>query len=271
MEDNSIELSLNVAIVVPVYKKFTHLEKAELKLLGQIKTVFKKREIVIILPKSLEVDWGRNIEFQTISFSDAYFKDKHSYSKLLCQNIFYESFSNFDYIQIIQTDCWVFEDKLDYFTNLGFDYIGAPWMVGGFEGKPQNKLWKVGNGGFSLRKIKTFSSILRQINCTRKGILPVFKNRHSGLIKLVKNAGFRNNLRHYLKKTPGEDIFWCIYVPAIFNDNEFKIADLLTAANYSFEVLPEFLFNEITVKHLPMGCHNWMNNNPDFWKKYIHY
>lgn len=262
-------MSTNVAIVIPIYKEYQSSNTSELKLLGQIKTVFKKREIVIILPKSLEVDWGRNIEFQTISFSDAYFKDKHSYSKLLCQNIFYESFSNFDYIQIIQTDCWVFEDKLDYFTNLGFDYIGAPWMVGGFEGKPHNKLWKVGNGGFSLRKIKTFSSILRQISFSEKGLLPVFKNRHRGLIKLLKNAGFRNNLRHYLKKTPGEDIFWCIYVPHVFSNVEFKIADLRTASHYSFEVHPEYLYEEVTQFQLPMGCHNWANNNPKFWLKHF--
>ena len=171
----------------------------------------------------------------------------------------------------MQTDCWVFQDNLEYFTSKGFDYIGAPWMVGGFEGEPQNKLWKVGNGGFSLRKVKTFSSILRQISCTGNGLLPVFKNRHRGLVKLLKNAGFRNNLRHYIKSPPGEDIFWCIYVPLIFNDNEFKIADLATAANYSFEVLPEFLFEEVTHGRLPMGCHNWMNNNPDFWKNYIKY
>ena len=271
MIDNSNNLSCNVAIVIPVYQKFQLLEKCELELLGQIRTVFKKREIVIILPKSLEEDWGRNIEFQTISFSDAYFKDKHSYSKLLCQNKFYESFSNFDYIQIVQTDCWVFEDMIDYFTNLGFDYIGAPWMVGGFEGKPQNKLWKVGNGGFSLRNVKTFSSILRQISCARKGLLPVFRNRHRGFFKLVKNAGFRNNLRHYLKKTPGEDIFWCIYIPHVFSDTEFKIADLHTASRYSFEVYPEYLYEKITHLKLPMGCHNWMNNNPDFWKNYIKY
>ena len=262
---------MKIAVVIPIYKKKSDLTLEEKYFFRQLKKVFLKRQIILIVPETIEREWIDNDNFSIISFKDYYFTDKNSYSELLCSFFFYNCFKDFDYIQIVQTDCWVFEDSLEYFTSKGFDYIGAPWMVGGFEGEPQNKLWKVGNGGFSLRKVKTFSSILRQISCTRKGLLPVFKNRYRGLVKLLKNAGFRNNLRHYLKKTPGEDIFWCIYVPTIFNDNEFKIADLATAANYSFEVLPEFLFEEVTHGRLPMGCHNWMNNNPDFWKNYIKY
>ena len=262
---------MKIAIVIPIYKKKSDLSVEEKSLITQLKKVFEKRQIILIVPNSIECDWIDNDNFSIISFKDYYFTDKNSYSELLCSFFFYNCFKDFDYIQIVQTDCWVFEDKLDFFTNLGFDYIGAPWMVGGFEGEPQNKLWKVGNGGFSLRKVKTFSSILRQISCTGKGLLPVFKNRHRGLVKLLKNAGLRNNLRHYLKKTPGEDIFWCIYVPHVFSNVEFRIADLNTASHYSFEVYPEYLYEKITHLKLPMGCHNWMNNNPDFWKNYIKY
>jgi hypothetical protein len=260
---------MKIAIVIPIYKKKVDLSSEEKSLITQLKKVFEKRHIILIVPKSIECDWIDNDNFSIISFKNYYFTDKNSYSELLCSLFFYNCFRDFDYIQIVQTDCWVFEDRLDYFISKGFDYIGAPWMVGGFEGKPQNKLWKVGNGGFSLRKVKTFSSILRQISCTRKGLLPIFKNRHLGLFKLLKNAGFRNNLRHYLKKTPGEDIFWCIYVPHVFNNVEFKIADLCTASHYSFEVNPEYLYKQITHLQLPMGCHNWANNNSKFWLKHF--
>ena len=271
MIDNSNGLSSNVAIVIPVYKKFNLLENFEIKLFDQIKAIFTNREIFIILPESINEDWEQNTEFQTISFSDTYFKDKFSYSKLLCRKNFYETFSFYDYIQIIQTDCWIFEDKIDYFINLGLDYIGAPWMEGGFDGNPKEKLWKTGNGGFSLRKVSSFISILEQIKYSQKGKLPVFKSDQISPKALIKNFGIRNNLQHFIKEAPGEDIFWCIYVPQIFNQTDFKIADTTTAAHYSFEVLPEFLFNQITEKHLPMGCHNWMNNSPDFWKNYINY
>lgn len=269
LEKNKKEL--RVSIVIPVYKLYNELLEHEILLLKKIQNVFSTLSIIIILPKSLEKNWRENCVFNLIAFDDFFFKDKDTYSLLLSNKIFYQAFHSFDYIQIIQTDCWVFENNLEYFCNLGFDYIGAPWMEGGFEGKPLKKLWKVGNGGFSLRKVKTFLNILDEIKNTNKGKLPVFKDLHSGVLRFLKNIGVRNNLRHYLKKTPGEDIFWCIYIPHIFNQDEFKIADLKTAASYSFEVHPEYLYNEITYKKLPMGCHNWLQHDKSFWEQYIKY
>jgi hypothetical protein len=271
MVNNTRELPLNVAIVVPVYKKFKYLDKSELKLIEQIKSVFTNREIFIILPESLEADWKEKSGFKTIIFNDSYFKDKLSYSKLLCRKEFYESFSDFFYIQIIQTDCWVFEDKLDYFSKLGFDYIGAPWMEGGFDGYPKEKLWKTGNGGFSLRKVSSFISTLEKIEYTPKGKMAVFKSKQRSPKGIIKNFGIRNNLKHYIKEAPGEDIFWSVYVPQIFNQSDFKIADPVIASHYAFEVLPRFLFEKVTNGKLPMGCHNWLKNDPDFWKKHIKY
>lgn len=264
-------MNKNTVIVIPIYKKYSELIKFELKLLDQIKTVLSNHEILIILPQSLQKEWSQYSEFKTIFFKDIYFKDKFSYSKLLCRKQFYQSFSDFDYLQIIQTDCWIFEDKIDYFTSLGLDYIGAPWMVDGFDGYPKEKLWKTGNGGFSLRKVSTFISILEQIESSQKGKMPVFKIVPKSPKAVIKNWGIRNNLNHYIKEAPGEDIFWCTYVPKIFNQSEFNIADPLTAAHYAFEVLPRFLFEKVTHGKLPMGCHNWLNNDPNFWKKYIKY
>lgn len=262
-------MSTNAVIVIPIYNKYQSSNTSELKLFEKIKTVFTNREVFITLPKSLEKNWKKNSEFKTISFNDAYFKDKLSYSKLLCRKQFYESFSDYDYIQIIQTDCWVFEDKLDYFINLNFDYIGAPWLEGAFDGYPEEKLWKTGNGGFSLRRVSTFISILEQIENSQKGKMPVFKTEQKSLKSIIKNFGIRNNLKHYTKEPPGEDIFWCIYVSKIFKPFEFKIADPITAAHYAFEVFPRYLFEKITNGKLPMGSHNWKNNNPEFWSKYI--
>ena len=259
----------DTAIVVPVYKELCKLSDSEINLLNLVSQIFSKREMFLAIPESIFKKWKRFKQFNFIPFQDDFFKDKFSYSNLLCRKNFYHSFNNFEYIQIVQTDCWIFEDNLDHFIDLGFDYIGAPWMKGGFEGKPQKKLWKVGNGGFSLRKVDTFLKILNSIENSPEGKFPVFKNLNKSLIGVLKNLGLRNNLKHYVKNAPGEDIFWSIYVPQIFKSDIFKIADTTTAAHYSFEVLPEFLFNKVTNKKLPMGCHNWMNNNQEFWKKFI--
>ena len=142
-------------------------------------------------------------------------------------------------------------------------------MKNGFEGKPIPEIWKVGNGGFSLRKVETFVEVIESIEQTKIGRTAVFKDLGSGFFRILKNVGIRNNLRHYIKKPPGEDIFWSIYVPEVFGKSRFKIADHQTASSYSFEVLPEFLFEEITSRKLPMGCHAWESNAPAFWKKHI--
>jgi len=258
-----------IAIVVPAYKILKDLTRYEIKLLEQINSIFKNRRLFFIVPKCLELDYKSYENFTTIAFADNYFHDKHTYSSLLTSKDFYSRFDEFEYMQIIQTDCWVFDDRLDEFVSKGLDYIGAPWMVNGFEGRPETELWKVGNGGFSLRKVQTFLSTIDQIHNSEKGKRTVFKNSGSGILKIIKNFGFRNNLRHYIKKAPGEDIFWAHYIPKVFSKDEFKIADPVTAAHYSFEVLPQFLFDDVTKGQLPMGCHNWMNNDPDFWAEHI--
>jgi hypothetical protein len=263
--------NINCAIVVPLYQEIPFLNRSEIKLISTISKVFPNRPIFLVIPKSLKNSWGTETSFNIEIFEDGFFHDKYSYSKLLCSKEFYNRFINFEFIQIIQQDCWVFDDKIDYFAGLGFDYIGAPWMVGGFEGKPEEKMWKVGNGGFSLRKTESFLQVLNEIKNGPKGKEVVFTDRLKGIFKFIKNLGFRNNLKHYLKKAPGEDIFWSIYVPEVFSNEDFKIADNQTAASYSFEVNPNFLFREVTQGQLPMGCHNWMNNNPSFWKEYINY
>ncbi len=56
MNHNSNRLSSNVAVIVPVYKNFQSLEQSEFCLLDQIKTVLMNREILIILPESLQKD-----------------------------------------------------------------------------------------------------------------------------------------------------------------------------------------------------------------------
>jgi len=251
-------------IVIPIYAQPSAVEK---KLIKKCTDIFSSRAIRFVSPKNFSLNLFTDITH--VHFDPRFFENKLTYSKLLCSREFYKAFSDFDFIQVIQLDCYVFEDRLNEFMSMGFDYIGAPWMKNGFEGKPEPKLWKVGNGGFSLRRVRSFLSIINKINDTKKGVLPVFQDLRKGLVGKIKNSGIRNNLRHYIKNPPGEDIFWAHYVTKIFDQNEFKVADTLTAAHYSFEVLPQFLFDEITKGKLPMGCHNWINQNPKFWSSYI--
>jgi len=256
------------AIIVPIYKKHSKLLEYESKLINHLLKIFCSREIILVLPEKLKGLFYSN-NYDCTYFQDHYFKNKFSYSKLLCSSFFYNAFAEFEYIQIVQLDCWIFQDRLNEFMDMEFDYIGAPWMKNGFEGKPEPELWKVGNGGFSLRKVSSFLSVINQIESTKKGTSPVFTDFSWGLIGALKQMGIRNNLSHYIKSPPGEDIFWSIYVPLVFGKDEFNVADTKTAAHYSFETLPRYLYESVTKGTLPMGCHNWSRNDPDFWQSHI--
>ncbi|MBH45180.1 MAG: hypothetical protein CMC93_01010 [Flavobacteriaceae bacterium] len=262
-------LSSSISVAMPVYKRPESLTNSEKAIITRVEEILSYHHLYFVVPHRLVPYYEKFNDFTVVSFEDYFFQDKNTYSSLLTSIPFYERFSKFKFLQIIQLDCWIFNDQLELYSSLGFDYIGAPWMKGGFEGKPENKMWKVGNGGFSLRKVDSFLRVLKEIKHGPKGKTVVFKNRFKGILKSIKNTGFRNNLRHYLDNAPGEDIFWSVYVPQIFNNEDFKIADNHTAASYSFEVNPSYLFKEITKKRLPMGCHNWANNEPSFWDNHI--
>ena len=258
-----------IAVLIPIHQELTSHTSDERAVLEQTKKVFKDRPLFLFGPDSLASSFRLEEPFEFTPFDGKYFKDKFTYSKLLCSLEFYESFASYDFVQIVQTDCWVFEDKLDHFAASGLDYVGAPWMKNGFEGKPEPELWKVGNGGFSLRKVSSFLSVIKQIKSTKKGTYPVFSDCGQGLVGALKQRGIRNNLKHYIKSPPGEDIFWSIYVPLVFGKDEFNVADPKTAAHYSFETLPRYLYESVTKGTLPIGCHNWSRNDPDFWQTHI--
>ena len=64
-----------------------------------------------------------------IIFENKNFTSRNSYSKLLLSSKFYERFSDYDYMLIYQLDCLIFSNDLKKWTDLNYDYIGAPWFA----------------------------------------------------------------------------------------------------------------------------------------------
>ena len=94
---------------------------------------------------------------------------------------FYESFLDYKYILIYQLDAFVFKDDLIFWCNKNYDYVGAPWIASisnnpftlllnkissifdSKEKKERKKIFfKVGNGGFSLRKVASHYQISKE-------------------------------------------------------------------------------------------------------------
>ena len=137
----------NVCVVIPLYKvKPTELE---LKVINQGREIFKERDIFYVVPRGF--DASAYAPEALVEFPEYYFHSLSNYSELGCLEEFYQAFKQYDWMMIYQPDCWVFEDKLDEFCALGYDYIGAPWPK--MNGIPEDG---VGNGGFCLRSIPKF-------------------------------------------------------------------------------------------------------------------
>lgn len=116
---------------------------------------FKKRDIFIVIPNNINSDYFKRYSqshnnFNIITMDPEWFKSYRTYQRLCCSKDFYEHFKDYEYMLVYQTDCWVFEDKLDEFIKLRHDWYGAPWPHLGDN---------VGNGGFCLRKVSKMLEI----------------------------------------------------------------------------------------------------------------
>ena len=109
----------------------------------------------VILCHSRIVDWvkatfGFSVSLKIVDF--AYLKSVRDYNRLMLSVDFYDQFSASDYILICQPDVFVYHNSLTKFYNKG-DYGGALTLFN--EHQPV-----VGNGGFSIRKVKAMQHIL---------------------------------------------------------------------------------------------------------------
>ena len=253
-----------VAIVIPFYREeLTDFEKIALLQCQKILAEYPK---IAVKPRSLNLpaETSALTNLQTISFDDEYFQDVWGYNRLMLSDFFYRSFSGYQYILIYQLDAFVLRDDLKYWCGQGLDYVGAPWVrakphSGKFSaywhqlkndwyvrnnvsknGKPRVEQLedRVGNGGFSLRKVDTFFKYC--VEC--KSLIEKYQKENSSWFH--------------------EDIFWSIEL----NRKEKKLAipPLETGLQFAFETNPERALL-LSYNKLPFGCHAW-DKHTDFWR-----
>ncbi len=252
-----------VAVIIPFYKDSLTANE-EISLL-QCKKVLANYPIIAIKPNHLSLPvFSQKLQFtETINFDDKYFKSINGYNALLVSEDFYGRFLGYEYILIYQTDAFVFSDELNYWCNTGYDYIGAPWLQMKKYGKvksffynylykiyfylnikklglPNSKQFtnKIGNGGFSLRKVSTFFILSKRF-------------KHKAEKYFINGECFLN-----------EDVFWCIELTR--RKKYLKIPNLKTGLLFALENRPEIGINRNNGK-LPFGCHAW-ENYLDFWR-----
>jgi Txe/YoeB family toxin of Txe-Axe toxin-antitoxin module len=253
-----------VAIVIPFYKNIiSGYEKIALRRCQHVLSQYPK---VAIKPANLTLpNEASAVSFdEIISFEEDYFNGLEGYNRLMLSSEFYSRFLDYEYILIYQMDCFVFKDDLHFWCQQDFDYIGAPWIrktyhknfaglillkikqyfsrrLNSENNEAPNKYQlenKVGNGGFSLRRVKKLADL-----CI--------------IMKPI--------IDHYLSNPDNlynEDVFWSIEVNR--QKRVLNIPSCETGLKFAFEVPPvkAHLLNE---QNLPFGCHDW-DKYADYWR-----
>ena len=273
-------MSSNIShtVVVTIFLHQARLTKLEAISLDQCFRVLKNYEIRIIKPQSLKL--GNLLDayegYGVESFPDSSFKDIGAYSRLLLSPAFYKRFADFEYILIHQLDAFVFKDELQAWCKNDYDFVGAPWFHHFSNDDETAPLIGVGNGGFSLRKVKSHLRVLSSFSY----LVPPRDNwnirmatRPRGLAFLRQLGGFildqfaRNNTFWLLNSFMGfEDQFWSLVAPRNFS--WFKIPSIEDAMKFSIEMQPLRVF-KMNENRLPFGCHAWWKYDLEFWKPYI--
>lgn len=266
----------SAAIVVPGYNRaqFTRDEEISFRHLDHYLACYDK---YLVVPQSLAID---RKGYQLKRFDNKYFGSAKANSMLMLSEKFYQAFVQYEYVLICQLDCLVLSDQLLEWCEADFDYIGSPWM--NCADTPWVKNPRVGNGGFSLRKIESFLKVLRS---DRYWIHPddywaEFCRNHPRPIqflnlprKFLKRILRFNNVKrelagwHLRQDGRGnEDYFWSDeavrYYPA------FKVAPWETGLRFAFEATPKTCL-ELNNGQLPFGCHAWRRYDPAFWEPHL--
>lgn len=248
----------DVCVCVPIY--LTTPNEDDVVSLDQLFNVLGKHPIKFIAPEDLMLDsyFERYPidEGNIMRFPSHYFEGPESYSELLLTVDFYERFNEFKYILIYQTDAYVFKDDLLKWANMRYDYIGAPWYGAYFPNSLEFRkglpIWRsnlrirkilkepdriVGNGGFSLRNVKS-----------------IIKN-----LKLYKRHLNKWHCREY------EDTFFSIALPNL--NPFFKIPSEEVARRFSLELKARDMIEKMG--ELPFGAHAWKKHDAELYDYYM--
>lgn len=241
--------SAEVVVALTVYKPaLTILERISAE---QCLAILHSHPIIVIAPEGLAIPPPLD-RLPSERFDRTFFTSISSYSSLMLSREFYQRFLAYRYLLLHQLDAFVFRDELLSWCVHGYDYIGAPWIGELWpnqavtrQGLPfwiRSRLFRflppmdhsVGNGGFSLRRVRTMYRALTWLRRTKRA------------------WGGRN-----------EDGFWSIALPECWWWY-FRVPTVDEALRFSFEVNPSLCYQQNREK-LPFGCHAWEQNEPEFW------
>lgn len=259
-----------VAVLIP-----THLEQLDEELAATLlhnATQLRVYALEIILPESCSPSWYEDFFKQhgldgTVRLvHSTYFGSPAAVNKMGTDPAFYRMYKEFDYILICHLDAWVYHDRLAYWMDQGYDFIGAPLFL------PDNEnvhfLQRMApfgsNGGLSLRRV---DNCIRVLETFRPGLSPwrlaqaiwfLARNRRWGFVAIL----FRL-LRELSRDWRGacekyniyEDVFFTIIAPLC--GNRISIPSSHIAMKFACEVNYPLFQKEVLGLEPPLGIHGY--------------
>ena len=211
-----------VKVLIPIYK--TTLNRLERMSLQQAYRVLQDYPLVAVKPRGLDLSplLKEFPRLETEDFDDGYFKGISGYNRLMMSAEFY-SRSLYKFPLFVFTS-WLKRKYCEVFHRPN----------------SQQSNFKVGNGGFSLRKVESHLEAVTRLK-------PV--------------------VEHYLAH-PGnhifnEDVFFAVEVNR--QGMHFSYPDYREALEFSFDKYPALCY-EWNGRRLPFGCHGWYKRKmKKFW------
>ncbi len=250
-----------LSVVVPVYR--AALDPNELISLESVFRVLGAHHLVMVKPAGLDTAAiEARFPFKAVeTFEPGYFASIQGYNRLLLSTGFYQRFLGSEHLLICQLDVFVFRDDLAGWLARDYDYVGAPWLsssraslfihraamaLGRLLPGGRGRIYtyetrnRVGNGGFSLRKVSTHHRLSLEL---------------------------RDAIDHYLRNQGthhfNEDVFWSLE-PAR-RGCPHRTPTAREALAFAWDVNPERLF-ALTGGRLPMAAHGWYKaRHLKFW------
>lgn len=167
-------------IVIPVYNKIPTLFE-ELSISNIIRKFNNKYDIYILHSEVLDISYyNENFKVKYIKIPEYIYDNTYqSYSKMCLNPNFYKTFFDYEYMLLAQTDSFVFNEDIDYWINMGYDYIGGanesihhmdfikaqiknPVFIDKIDNN-RLRLYNI-NGGLSLRNVHKFYICSKLLN-----------------------------------------------------------------------------------------------------------
>lgn len=231
-------------VVIPVYKN--ELSADEENCVRRYVKILEGEDIFFIAPFKINKAWYEE-RFPKVKwklYKDKFFTGTKAYNHLMLDIKFYDSFKEYEYMLIAQTDAviWQNTNRLSEFMDKEYDYIGAPWI-------PERRIWE-----WSTHKKKGFPGFAIKC-CKKKGQGITMGNggfclRNIAMSKaLIKEFSWRK-VYWFFKRN--EDIFFGVFGRE--NKCGFKLADVDTGLLFAREY---DLKKNVIDGNVPFGVHGW--------------